>query len=170
MIKCSEEVDNAVYEYELHLDQNRLKTEDLDGTYSRRAVEQSVAIAALLAYFDGGLEEIEMRHYQRAIEICERIRRCTEDFYVRITESQISEKQAAQSQLEDRIVKIIRSHYEKKNEWPTLNNIRLRTGSGKRGRLSREDIIKVLDILRNAGQLEEFKEEGKRTYRYRLVV
>ena len=87
-----------------------------------------------------------------------------------MTENPITEKQAAQSQLEDRIIKIIRTHHAKTGEWPTVNNIRLRTGSGKRGRLSREDIIRVMDVLRNANQLEEFKEKGKRACRYRLVA
>ena len=86
-----------------------------------------------------------------------------------MTESPISEKEAAQSQLEDRIIKIIQTEHEKKNEWPTLRDIRKRTGSAMRGRLSREDIMKVMEVLRNANLLEEFKEEGKRAYRYRLI-
>ncbi len=111
-----------------------------------------------------------MNHYQRAIEICETIRRCTEDFYIQMTETPISEKEAAQSQLEDRIIRIIQSHHEKNNEWPTLRDIRVKTGSNKHNRLSREDIMKVMDVLRNANLLEEFKEEGKRAYRYRIIA
>ena len=168
-IEYGHKVWDAIYNYEAWIDQNRLETEDLDGTYARLVHEQSVAIAMLLAVTDG-FEEIQMHHYQRAIEVCERIRDCTESFYERMTENPITEKQAAQSQLEDRIIKIIRTHHAKTGEWPTVNNIRLRTGSGKRGRLSREDIIRVMDVLRNANQLEEFKEKGKRACRYRLIT
>ena len=167
------EIWEAIYNYEKWVDHNRLDTEDLDGTYARLVFEQSVSIASTLAIFDDSFSDgsfkIEMNHYQRAVEICERIRRCTEDFYIRMTENPISEKEAAQSQLEDRIIKIIQTEHEKKNEWPTLRDIRKRTGSGIRGRLSREDIMRVMEVLRNANLLEEFKEDGKRAYRYRLI-
>ena len=166
-IGYSEDVWDAFYEYEGFLDENRLDTEDLDGTYARLAFEQCVSISTLLAIFDGS-DEIRDEHNDRAVEICERIRRCTEDFYTRMTESPITEKQAQQSQLEDRILKIIRSEYAKKGQWPTLRDIRKRTGDG-RHRLSREDVMKVMDVLNDAKVLEEFKEEGKRAYRYRLV-
>jgi len=167
-IKYGEDIWEAIYNYEIWIDQNRLDTEDLDGTYARLVFEQSLSVAMLLAVFDGS-DEIQMPHYQRSMEVCERIRRCTESFYTRMTESPISEKQAAQSQLEDRIIKIIRSHQKKKNEWPTLRDIRKRTGDA-RHRLSREDLMKVMDVLRNANMLEEFKEKGMRAYRYRLVA
>ncbi|MGB0383205.1 MAG: DUF3987 domain-containing protein [Ardenticatenaceae bacterium] len=167
-IGYSEDVWDAFYNYEGWIDENRLDTEDLDGTYARLAFEQCVSISTLLAVFDGS-DQIRDEHNDRAIEICERIRRCTEDFYARMTESPISEKQAEQSQLEDRILKIIKSHHTKKEEWPTLRDIRKRTGKTKHYQLSREDIMKVIDVLMEAKALEEFKEDGKRAYRYKIV-
>lgn len=160
---------DAIYEYEMWIDKNRLETEDLDGTYARLVFEQSVAIATLLAVFDGH-NEIKMRHYQRAKEICERIRRCTEDFYIRMTQTAMDEKEAKRSQIEDRIVSIITNLYNKNSEWPTLRQIRKQTGNSKERRLANEDILKTLDVLKAADLVEEFKEKGKRAYRFRLVA
>ncbi|MGB0383203.1 MAG: DUF3987 domain-containing protein [Ardenticatenaceae bacterium] len=168
-ILYAQDISDAMYDYEAWINQNRLDSSDLDSTYARLVFEQSPKIAMLLALFDGS-DEIQMHHYQRSIEVCERIRRCTEDFYKRITESSKSSKQAAQSQLEDQIIKIIWLHHEKKNEWPTLRDIRKRTGNNKHNRLWSEDTMKVMDVLRDANQLEEFKEKGKRASRYRLIA
>jgi len=165
----SAEIWNAIYEYETWIDKNRLETEDLDGTYARLVFEQSVAIATLLATFDGH-HEIQTRHYQRAKEICERIRRCTEDFYIRMTQTAMDQKEAKKSQTEDRIISIITKIYQKKEEWPTLGHIRDKTGNSKNRRLSNEDILNTLDVLKDADLVEEFREQGKRSMRYRLVV
>lgn len=160
-------IHQEIYKYEKWIIANRLDTEDLDGTYKRLVFEQSVSIATLLAVFDNSLEVLP-RHYQRAMEICETFRQCTEDFYLRMTESAMSEKDIEKSQKEDKILRIIGKFHKKNGTWPTLREIRKQTGS-KSYRMSNEDIGKILDVLKDSNLIEEFKEQRARAYRYKLT-
>lgn len=166
-INYSKGIHQKIYQYEKWVIANRLETEDLDGTYKRLVFEQSVSIATLLALFDDSFE-IMPRHYQRSLEICEMFRRCTEDFYLGMTESVVSQKDLEKSQKEDRVLRIIQKHHDKKGSWPTLRDIRKQTGP-TRYRMSNEDIGKILDVLKEANLIEEHKEPKARAYRYKVT-
>ncbi len=141
--------------------------EDLEGNIVRQAVEKAPAIAAILAIFDGSDEVLEP-HCKRAIEICERFRLRLISFYDKMTENSLSEKEVEKSQKEDKILKIIDTHYKKNETWPTLRDIRKRTGS-KKYRMSNEDILKILDVLKEANFIEEFKLPKGKSYRYKIT-
>lgn len=160
----SREIWEMLYKYEEFIQAHRLDTEDLDGSYTRLFSEQCVAISMMLAVVEG-YDEILPQHVQRAIECCERIRQATEDFYTRMTEEFTNDKDAEQSLLEDRIVTIIQDLHQKKEKWPTLREIRLRTGN-KKTQISNEKLLKILETLKESDLLEEFKDG--RTYRYKL--
>jgi len=87
--------------------------------------------------------------------------------WTRMTENTISE-QAQKSQREDRILRIIGRHNAKKGTWPTLREIRKQTGP-TRYRMSNEELFKVLDVLKDANLIEEFKTQSARAYRYKLI-
>lgn len=165
-IRYSEEVWNMIYEYEEFIQTHRLECEDLDGSYARLVLEQCVSISMLLALVEG-YDEILPRHTQRAIECCERIRQCTDEFYTRMTENPQSDKDAEQSRLEDRIVTIIDKYYQKFNKWPTLREIRHRTGN-KKSQISNNKLLSTIEVLKEAEIIEDYKDG--RTYRYKLLL
>jgi len=165
-LEYSYDIWDDIYNYEDWLKTLDL-SEDLAGNIVRLAVERVPAIAATLAIFDG-CAEIQHQHCQRAIEICERIRVSTEAFYTRMTRHSVSEQEARKSQREDRILKIIEKYHKKKNTWPTSREIRIQTGSN-RFRLSNEDLGKVLDVLKDANLIEEFKKPKAKAYRYKIT-
>lgn len=166
----SREVYNMFYEYEEFIQNNRLLHEDLDGTYARLFAEQCVSIAMLLAIMDNSTE-ILTHHAQRAIEICERIRQCTDDFYLRMTDGTPDEKKLERARDEDRALRIIERFYKKKGVWPTMTQIKERTGPHKR-RWPSDYTSQILLALQTEGVIEEFKYEDKlkRGKRFKIII
>ena len=162
------EVYYSFYEYELHVDKFRIDAEDLDGTYTRLGFEQCPAVAMLLALADGSLE-IEMKHFLRAQEFCERVRLSTEAFYKRATDNTIDDKTVRQNQLETKIVKIIKAIHKRKGEWPTQSQIRTGTGNSGSTRLPHSAVTEVLQALKMANIVDDVTIEGKRAPRWELL-
>lgn len=169
-ITYSQEIWNEFYGYEQHIQSTRLATEDLDGSYSRLANEQCLSIAVLLAVVDGRTE-ILISDVHRAIECCERIRKCTDDFYLGMTENEVDERELKTARDEERALRIIGKIHKKTGYWPTASEIKKRTGPhGKRW--PADYTLKILLSLQMEGAVEEFKYEdkAKRGKRYRLTV
>ncbi len=162
------EIYYSFYEYEAHIDKFRIETEDLDGTYTRLGFEQCPAVAMLLALADGSLE-VEMKHFLRAQEFCERVRLSTESFYKRATDNTVDDKSIRQNLLEEKLTTIIKKLHKRKNVWPTQNEIRVKTGRSSSTRLPHSVITEVLQGLKMAGVLVDVKIDGYKSIRWQLL-
>lgn len=143
------EVKQMFYQYELFLHEMGNNKDDLKPSYKRLAVEHCPKFAALLAAVDG-LENVEERHALRAIEIGERVRFGLDSLYDQLTTLTPTEKEYRQNQKEDKILRILL----KAARPITFSEIRRKTGSSAKYRMSNQDLSSILNVLENNGVVQ----------------
>lgn len=72
-----------------------------------------------------------------------------------------------QSKLKDQVLSIIGKHYEKKGEWPTMADIRRRSGGNTTYRITQETLSKIISVLVKANCIKDVT--GVRSIRYMLL-
>lgn len=120
----------------------------------------------LLCLIDGHTTVLE-RHLWRAIEFTERVRYATEELYHSLTQNPLSERDSQQAKLEEKVLSIIEKYQSKKGQWPTFAQIHRNSGRNKY-RISRDKLLKTLDILQDAKIVAKQTYDGKSS-RFMLI-
>lgn len=128
---------------------------DFHGSYTRLP-ETAMRIAVLLASLSNN-NRIEMRHWARAQELAETLRKNLHELYSQVNTPVSTESQA--SKIEDEIIKHM-------NKYPTGITINvLRTSYMKN--YSSKQLEEVLEAMKRSGAVEEFKTNHAKKYKLR---